>query len=154
MVATADHVGRQCSEVSVSACHISIPGEALQPLACNFLLPPSACDVQAAEEASGQPTASVLASTGSSTQSMAMRVAAIVQGSQNGTLDELWQLFCTLQVCPGPQVPRSGASSQACRMTSHDCIRPGVRRNVKSTEPVLGTSYPCAMECRVLAGAV
>ena len=28
-----------------------------------------------------------------------MRVAAVVHGSQNGTLEELWRLFCTLQVC-------------------------------------------------------
>ena len=94
----------------------------MQPPACKLLWSTSACDVQVAEEASGQPPASVLASTGSPTQSMAMRVAAIVQGSQSGTLDELWQLFCTLQVCPRP-----GASSQACRTTSHDCVRLGVR---------------------------
>ena len=57
--------------------------------------------VQAADEASGQPPASFLADAGSPALSMAMRVAAVVQGSQSGTLEELWRLFCTLQVCGG-----------------------------------------------------
>ena len=57
--------------------------------------------MQGALEAAGQLPASLAASTELPGQSMAMRVAAIVQGSQSGTLDELWTLFCGLQACSG-----------------------------------------------------
>ena len=74
-----------------------VPAERSQLQQANVLLALKAAEA-AASCLSGSAASVTTDTLISSTEPAALRAAAVVQGSQQGTLDELWRLFCGLQV--------------------------------------------------------